>query len=270
MCGNSETVRLDRLRIGYAGKHGEQKVVADNINASLRRGELACLVGPNGIGKSTLLQTLCAFLPKLGGGIIINGQEIGTYNDSELSRLIGVVLTSKPNLQNMTVEELVAMGRSPYTGFWGRLSSADRAIVAEAMEMVGIEPLKRRLVQTLSDGERQKTMIAKALAQQTSIIFLDEPTAFLDYPSKVDTMRLLYQLSKETGKTVFLSTHDLELTLQIADKVWLMDNDGIHIGTPRELADNGSLAHFVERDGIAFDAATLRVRVMDKSAPARQ
>ena len=270
MYGNSETVRLKQLRIGYAGKHGEQKVVADNINASLLTGELACLIGPNGIGKSTLLQTLCAFLPKLGGEIFINGQEIATYKDAELSRLIGVVLTSKPNLQNMTVEELVAMGRSPYTGFWGTLSDNDRAIVAEAMEMVGIGGLKQRLVQTLSDGERQKTMIAKALAQQTSIIFLDEPTAFLDYPSKVDTMRLLYRLSKETGKTVFLSTHDLELTLQIADKVWLMGDDGIHIGTPRELADNGSLAQFVERDGISFDAASMRVKVVDKSAPARQ
>ena len=133
-----------------------------------------------------------------------------------MSRLIGIVLTEKPDVQNMTIEELVGMGRSPYTGFWGTLDDEDKKIVGEAIQLVGIENLQGRMVHTLSDGERQKVMIAKALAQQTPIIYLDEPTAFLDFPSKVETMQLLRRLALEEQKTIFLSTHDVELSLQLA------------------------------------------------------
>ena len=144
--------------------------------------------------------------------------------------------------------------RSPYTGFWGTLHEDDRRVVSEAIEMVGIGPLKDRMIQTLSDGERQKVMIAKALAQQTPVIFLDEPTAFLDFPSKVEIMQLLHTLSRTTGKTIFLSTHDLELALQIADTIWLMDKEkGVMIGTPQELAGNGSLNSFFSQRGIEFN-----------------
>ena len=261
MCGNRETVKLSHLSIGYTGKGGRCKVVADDINAVLRAGELACLIGPNGIGKSTLLQTLCGFLPRLEGAILLEGSEMSSFSDRELSKRIGVVLTSKPSLQHMTVHELVGMGRSPYTNFWGRLSQEDEAIVEESLALVGIASLRDRMVETLSDGERQKVMIAKALAQQTAIIYLDEPTAFLDYPSKVEALRLLYRLSKETGKTVFLSTHDLELALQVADKVWLMEAGTISIGSPRDLAASGALARFIERDGIRFEPDTMRVVV---------
>ena len=128
------------------------------------------------------------------------------------------------------------MGRSPYTGFWGRLSAADRRKVEESLALVGIAPLRDRMVQTLSDGERQKVMIAKALAQETPLIFLDEPTAFLDYPSKVEILHLLHRLSHEMGKTVFLSTHDLELALRVADRVWLMSKQGeVRTGSPENL-----------------------------------
>lgn len=217
-----ETVQLNSLSIGYKEKGAKIKYIAQGIQASLYGGQLTCLLGANGAGKSTLLRTLSAFQPPLKGEILIKGKPLNAYTNNERARLIGVVLTERPELQNMTVFELAGMGRSPYTGFWGNLSKADKIIVEEALRMVGMEEMATRMVETLSDGERQKVMIAKALAQQTSVIFLDEPTAFLDYPSKVDTMLLLRRLAHETGKTIFLSTHDVELALQTADMLWLM------------------------------------------------
>ena len=239
-----ETIQIRNLSIGYTSKHSV-KVVTEGITDTIRSGELTCLLGENGSGKSTLLRTLSGFLPPLSGDITILGKPLKAYREKELATVIGVVLTEKSNLQNMTVEELVGMGRSPYTGFWGRLSAGDKAKVGEALSMVGIASLRDRLVQTLSDGERQKVMIAKALAQETPIIFLDEPTAFLDYPSKVEILHLLHRLSREMQKTVFLSTHDLELALQVADQLWLMAKGrGVHTGTPENLTRDGSLECF--------------------------
>lgn len=281
-------IELKDLTIGYAQKNNT-KVVASGINATLHSGRLTCLIGANGIGKSTLLRTLSAFQPPLSGEIFIDNESpipLSTLTDKQLSRLIGVVLTEKPDVQNMTVFELVGLGRSPYTGFWGRLNEEDKEVVKESLRLVGIESLQDRLIQTLSDGERQKTMIAKALAQQTPVIYLDEPTAFLDYPSKVEMLTLLRHLARETGKTIFLSTHDMELALQIADELWLMtadtpssdtaespSNNGLCqnpkettliIGTPRELAANGSLSHFIDRPGLHFDPQTLAIRVTNR------
>ena len=254
-------ITLSSLTIGYHSKNG-CKTVAERITAVIRPGELTCLIGPNGVGKSTLLRTLSAFQPPLSGEISINGQTLKSLTDRQLSRLIGIVLTSKPDIQNMSVYELVSLGRSPYTGFWGKLSAQDKEIVDESIRMVGIKHLRERMVQTLSDGERQKMMIAKALAQQTPVIFLDEPTAFLDYPSKVEMLQLLHRLSRETQKTIFLSTHDLELALQIADTLWLMQpQQPVAIGSPQALADSGQLGAFLSKPGIRFDKKTLTIHV---------
>ncbi len=260
MSGSKQTIKLENLCIGYRGKHGV-KEVASGINASLYAGELTCLIGPNGIGKSTLLRTLCAFQEKLCGKIFIEGEELSDYQDKELSKKIGVVLTHRPQIQNMSVEELVSLGRSPYTGFWGKLEKEDKKIVSEAISLIGIDNLKGRMIQNLSDGERQKVMIAKAIAQQTPIIYLDEPTAFLDFPSKIETMQLLQRLCRQNGKTIFLSTHDLELTLQLADRIWLMQKGNITIGTPEEVAQSGALSEFIEREGITFEKSQMRVKI---------
>lgn len=258
---NRETINIRNLSIGYPGKKGT-KVVATGINASINNGELTCLLGANGVGKSTLLRTLSAFQPKLGGEIYIEGKEIGDYSDKQLSHVISVVLTDKCDIRNMYVTELVGLGRSPYTGFWGSLTREDKKVVEHAIGLVGISHLADRMVHTLSDGERQKVMIAKALAQETPVIYLDEPTAFLDFPSKVEMMQLLHHLSRQTDKTIFLSTHDLELALQIADRIWLMDkNNGLTIGTPEDLSLDGSLSQFFARKGIAFDLETGLFRV---------
>ena len=273
------SVVLDNLSIGYKTKQGI-RTVAKGLSATINSGCLTCLLGENGVGKSTLLRTLSAFQPKLAGNINVMGQPIGEYSDHELACTIGIVLTEKPDVQQMTVMELVEMGRAPYTGFWGRLNDDDRRACSEAISLIGIDHLKQRMVQTLSDGERQKVMIAKALAQQTPIIYLDEPTAFLDYPSKVDMLLLLSRISREAQKTVFLSTHDLELALQVADTVWLMQRmaegetagdrpDGkpsgtvaLKIGSPHELAMSGALSQFVERgNGVTFDRENLSVRI---------
>lgn len=282
-------IELRNLTIGYQQK-GNEKVVAAHISATLYSGRLTCLIGSNGIGKSTLLRTLSAFQPPLEGEIMVPAPDalgagkaaddvpmvsLATLTHRDLARLIGVVLTEKPDVQNMTVFELVGIGRSPYTGFWGRLTKADREIVEESLRMVGIESLSERFIQTLSDGERQKMMVAKALAQQTPVIFLDEPTAFLDYPSKVEMLQLLKRLAHETNKTIFLSTHDMELALQIADELWLMSrlhqpsdakpshgsDSPITIGTPTELAVNGTLSKFIDRQGIHLDRKTLAIKV---------
>lgn len=260
---DNSTIRLDNLSIGYQTKN-DVRTVASGINATIRQGELTCLLGANGVGKSTLLRTLSAFQPKLGGNIFIQGQEISAYTDRQLSRMIGVVLTEKPDIRNMTVRELVALGRSPYTGFWGTLHNDDWQQVDEAIEVVRIGKLRDRMIHALSDGERQKVMIAKALAQQTPVIFLDEPTAFLDFPSKVEMMQLLRRLAREQRKTVFLSTHDFELALQVADTLWLMETQELSIGTPRQLASAGALARYVERPGITFNPDTLSVIVKNE------
>ena len=250
---SNETIKVVGLATGYSGRK-HTTVITHDINASLYSRELTCLLGPNGAGKSTLLKTLTAFLPPLKGEILIRERPLNDYSESELSKIIGVVLTERLNINNMSVDELVGMGRSPYTGFWGHMSADDRLIVEESIALVGIEGLRGRMVQTLSDGERQKVMIAKVLAQETPVIFLDEPTAFLDYPSKVEIMQLLQTLSRERNKTVFLSTHDLELALQIADKVWLLDKPhGVTIGTPEDLALKGEMTKYFHKDGVTFD-----------------
>lgn len=218
-------ITLEQLSVGYKGF----PPVVSNINVEIKSGELTCLIGSNGIGKSTLLKTLTGFLPKLSGRLLLDGRDINMLSQRERAKYISIVLTYKSDVQNLSVTEMVGMGRMPYTSFWGKLNTSDQTIVAEAIEMVGIEHLKNRMIQTLSDGERQKVMIAKALAQQTPVILLDEPTSFLDFPSKVEMLQLLHRLAKETNKVVFLSTHDLELALRIADRLVELNKNGLQV-----------------------------------------
>lgn len=198
---------------------------------------------------------------------MIGGQEIDNYTATTLSQTIGVVLTEKPDVRNMTARELVSLGRSPYTGFWGTCTKEDMDIVNDSLQQVGSSDLAERQIDTLSDGERQKVMIAKALAQQTPVIYLDEPTAFLDFPSKVEVLLLLRRISQASQKVIFLSTHDVELALQVADRIWLMDKSTgkLFIGTAKELAQDGILSRFIERNGIHFNSNTLTIQI-DKTA----
>ena len=237
-------MKLIDLSIGYPqGK--SSRVVMKGINAELHKGRLTCLIGANGAGKSTLLRTISAFQPKLGGDIIIRGRKLESFSREELARLIGVVLTERPSVQHLTARQMVAMGRSPYTGFFGRLSDEDNAVVTESLRMVGIEHLAERMVHSLSDGERQKAMVAKALAQQTPVMLLDEPTAFLDYPSKVELMTLLRRLAEERRLTILVSTHDLEIALRTAHRLWILSDRGLCEGTPEEMKGEVERCFFV-------------------------
>ncbi|WP_366448781.1 ABC transporter ATP-binding protein [uncultured Porphyromonas sp.] len=255
------TIELCDLSIGYR-QMKRTRIVASQLNATIWSGQLTCLIGSNGVGKSTLLRTIAAFQPKLGGALLVEGQEIQQYAAKELAQRISVVLTERLIMSNMTAYEMIALGRSLYTGFWGQMNESNRQVVDEAIELVGIQPLAKRMIDSLSDGERQKVMIAKALAQETPIILLDEPTAFLDFPSKVDMLQILLRLSREAHKTIFLSTHDLELALQIADQVWLLDDDHkLHMGPPRTLASDGTLPSYFAAKGIDFDPETLHFSI---------
>jgi iron complex transport system ATP-binding protein len=253
-----KTIQICNLSIGYKRKKNEY-LVAGNLSAALHSGELTCLIGANGVGKSTLMRTLAAFQPALAGEIRIKEKNIATYSSNELSKIISVVLTERVDVHHLSVYELVGMGRSPYTGFWGTLKTEDDAIVREALRQAGISHLSDRPIETLSDGERQKTMIAKALAQQTPVIFLDEPTAFLDFPSRIEILQTLHRLSRTTQKTIFLSTHDLEIALQIADTLWLMDQThGLTVGSPEQLAQSGCMENLFPNKNVVFDSNTRR------------
>lgn len=257
-----ETIVIEHLTIGYRLGRRAVRRVATGLDGTVGTGQLTCLLGANGTGKSTLLRTLAGFQPPLEGHVLIGGRDLRTLSRRQRARQVGVVLTERPDVVNMRVADLVALGRSPYTGFWGNLSAADRQAVDEAMAMVGVGRLSDRSLRMLSDGERQKAMVAKVLAQQTPVMLLDEPTAFLDFGSKVDLLQLLRRLAHSLGKTVMLSTHDVQLALQLADRLWLMHEGGrIDMGTPRELADNGTLAAFIERPDIGFDVKNLVVSV---------
>lgn len=253
-------LRIGRLVTGYAaGRH--RTVIAQGLSASLAEASVTALIGPNGAGKSTLLRTVASLQPALGGDISWLGRPLADYSVRELARVIAVVLTTRPAAEGLTARQVVELGRLPYTGFGGRLTEKDHAVVDDVMSLTETAAFAPRPLASLSDGERQRVMIAKALAQQTPAILLDEPTAFLDFPGKVGLLRLLCDLAQRCGKTILLSTHDLELTFQMVGRLWLLSSEGIIEGTPRELAGNGSLGHFFTAPGVSFDAAALKFSV---------
>lgn len=213
---------IEDLSIGYAGK-----TIASGISAEFESSLLVALIGRNGKGKSTLLRTIAGLQSPIKGNIRIGSRSISDFSRKEMATTVGIVLTQMPKSQNITVSELVALGRTPYIGMMGKLSSVDRQIVDEAISMVGIATLKDRKLSTLSDGERQKAMIAKTLAQQTDIMLLDEPTAFLDFQSKIELFRLLANLAHEQGKVIILSTHDLNLATRLSDRLWQIDDEPV-------------------------------------------
>ncbi|MCF0196849.1 MAG: ABC transporter ATP-binding protein, partial [Bacteroidaceae bacterium] len=243
------------IAIGYqSGKRCS--TVHSDLSFALEAGQLTCLLGANGMGKSTLLRTLAAYQPALGGVIRLQGKPLETFSERELSRTIGVVLTDSTSVGGLTVEELVALGRQPHTGFFGRLRARDRARIEEAMQQVGISDKAHRYVAELSDGERQKAMIAKTLVQECPLILLDEPTAFLDACSRIDIMTLLHRLAAEQGKAILLSTHDIHQALQLSDQLWLLTAEGITTGCTEDIVLSAAIQRLFPEGRIAFDERT--------------
>jgi len=242
------------LTIGYIrSKHVTE--VQTKLQLQLKAGELVCLIGPNGTGKSTLLRTLAGLQKPVSGTITIDKWQLDKLSLSKKALLISLVLTDKVEIDNTTVYDLVAYGRQPYSNWWGSTTNDDEVLIREAIQMVHLEHKMHSLITELSDGEKQRVMIAKALAQDTPIILLDEPTAHLDLPNRVEIMLLLHRLAHKTDKAILLSTHELDLALQAADRIWLMSKDNVKCGVPEDLVFNGSFNSTFESKAYFFNEA---------------
>ena len=229
------------LCIGYATRRGPSRAVAQGLEVELLTGELVCLLGPNGAGKSTLMRTLSGLQKPLAGEVRLQGQALDVLTEGERARRMGLVLTERMDTGNLSVHALVALGRYPHTGWHGSLASHDEEVVRWAISAVGARDLASRSFGELSDGERQKVMIARALAQEPAVLLLDEPTAYLDLPRKVEIVQLLRRLAGESDRAVLLSTHDLDLALRCADRLWLLPPGGpLQTGAPEDLVLSGA------------------------------
>jgi iron complex transport system ATP-binding protein len=247
-------LEIRSLSIGYRRRKHAAHLVAAGLEATLREGEFVCLLGPNGAGKSTLLQTLTGIRPPLAGGVFFDGQPVVRFGARELAKRLSVVLTQRVAAGMMPVEKLVALGRYPYTDWAGRLDEQDRQAVQRAMAATGIEPLARRPFCELSDGEQQKVMIARSFAQEPQVMILDEPTAFLDLPHRVELMHMLARQAHAGGRAVLMSTHELDLALRCADRLWLLPSGAPLIaGTPEDLVLRGAFSSAFASRFVQFD-----------------
>lgn len=241
------------LTVGYR-KGNTDTPILSSLNLSVEQGKLVALLGANGIGKSTLLRTITGDQAPLEGNTLLNGTPINYISKKELSRLLSIVNTDRTQAGGLTVRELVSLGRQPYTGFLGILDSNDRSIVEDAMHQGGISHKANSFLAELSDGERQKVMIAKALAQSTPIIILDEPTAFLDVESRMETMLLLHRLAHEHNKAILLSSHDLSQAVMLADELWIITHDRqVLSGNTEDLALTGAMDSIFASQNISFN-----------------
>ncbi len=254
------TLETKKLYIGYVSKKNET-IVSSNINLELHEGELIGLVGANGIGKSTLLRTLTRVQQPLSGSISIHSKILDAYSPLDLAKALSLVLTETVASKNLSVFELVALGRQPYTNWVGNLSETDIDIVNTALRQTNIHELKHKKCYELSDGQLQKVMIARALAQDTSIIVLDEPTTHLDMYHKAYILKLLQKLAKETNKTILFSSHEIDLAIQLCDKLIVMTKDGIVTDSPKSLIQQGAFNSLFPKDLIIFDEVTGSFRV---------
>lgn len=241
------------LSIGYSSKKGKNKIASD-INLDLKSGKLISLIGANGIGKSTLLRTLTGIQKPLSGHVVLAEKNIDNYNPMELAQQLSIVLTENLPPSNLTVFELVALGRQPYTNWIGKLTSEDNDKINEAMNLTQIGQLSQKKHYEISDGQLQKVLVARALAQNTPLIILDEPTTHLDLLHKVSLLKLLKKLASETNKCILLSTHDLDLALQLSDEMIVMNSQKTVQDSPENLIHNGILNSLFQDDNIYFDA----------------
>ena len=253
------TVQLHGLTLGY----GERTLFAD-AGIGFGWGEFTALIGRNGTGKSTLLRTVAGLARPQAGYITVNGRRTDTMSRREIAAAIAFVSTEEVKVENLKVTDVVALGRAPYTNWIGHMQQADRDIVSRSLSLVGMSSFARKTMDRMSDGECQRILIARALAQDTPVILLDEPTAFLDLPNRYELASLLRRLAHEEGKCIFFSTHDLDVALGLCDATALIDTPALHCMSAADMAASGHIERLFAGAGISFDPATLTIRLAKK------
>ena len=249
-------IELRNISLGFGSR-----TLIEGASTRFECGRMIAMLGRNGTGKSTLLRAIAALGEARCGEILIDGKPLSEYNSAELARKVAFVNTERVDVEALTAYDLVAIGRSPYTGWSGRLTKEDRSIVERAMQIAGVEAMADRRVETLSDGEAQRVMIARALAQDTPVILLDEPTAFLDLPNRYELCTLLGRLAREEGKCVIFSTHELDIALSLADSIALVDTPRlVHLST-EEMISSGNIERLFNGDYAGFDAESRSIRI---------
>ena len=258
--GKHIVLSVKDLTIGYSSKK-RTTLVSENINFSLKEGELVALVGANGIGKSTLLKTLTGMHPRLSGSVFLNGKDLDGYSPLQVASQLSIVLTEAPASKNLSVVELVSLGRQPYTNWMGKLSEVDKKAIHNALKVTNTESLSQQKCFELSDGQLQRVYIARALAQDTPIIVLDEPTTHLDLYHRAYTLKLLKKLAKETKKTILFSTHEIDLAIQLSDKLIVMAPQATYIDSAAKLIEDGRFDALFPKDTIDFDPGSGRFTI---------
>ena len=242
-------LKTEHLSVGYQGK-----VLIENIEIALHKGEILTLIGPNGAGKSTILKSIAKQLKLIGGVIYLGKKELQQMSGAELSKKMAVVFTEKLRTEFMTCEDVVATGRYPYTGRFGILSGEDHAIVEEAMELVHVTEIRNREFTKISDGQRQRVMLARAICQEPEIIILDEPTSFLDVKYKLEFLSVLQELKMKKGLTVIMSIHELELAERVSDRILCVNGSNVErFGKPEEIFTTGYIKSLFDIETGSFD-----------------
>lgn len=249
-------IRFENLKLGYGSR-----ILIDNLSATIEGGTLTALVGRNGTGKSTLLRAIVGLGERLGGDIKLQGQSIGSLVAGQLSQLVAFVTTDKVRISNLKCRDVVALGRAPYTNWIGRMQELDRQIVEQSLALVGMADFADKTMDQMSDGECQRIMIARALAQQTPIILLDEPTAFLDMPNRYELCILLSRLAHEQQKAILFSTHELDIALELCDMVALISPPSLHILPTEQMISSGYVEELFSNEVMSFDPESRRVIV---------
>jgi iron complex transport system ATP-binding protein len=250
-------LEANNVSVGYLSKK-KSTVVSEKIDFSISKGELIGIVGANGIGKSTLLRTLAGMQPLLHGEVLLNAKNLDHYSSLQLANLLSVVLTESPASKNLTVLELVSLGRQPHTNWMGSLSEADTRAINFSLDVTSTASLAQSKCYELSDGQLQRVYIARALAQDTPIIVLDEPTTHLDVFHRAQVLKLLKKLTKETQKTILFSTHEIELAIQMCDQLLVMTPKESHFNTPENLIKAGTFHELFPSEVVHFDSKTGR------------
>jgi len=258
-------IEIENLSVGYKQRSADE-ILLSEVNSSVRKGELIAVIGRNGTGKSTLIRTLSGLQDPLSGTILLDGNDHKSFTVVERAKKISFVSTEIVQLNHMRVFELVALGRHPYTGWLGNMNPADREIISKAIDAVGLQSKAEEFMNQISDGERQRAMIARALAQNTSILLLDEPTAFLDILHRHELVHLLYSLTRKEGKTIIFSSHDLQIAMNVADRIWLLNDREMIQGAPEDVMLSGHLSMIYDGENYQFDEKNINLILKRESS----